>query len=214
MTRAQQQRQALCDTAQELGPNAATLCSPWLVSDLLAHLVVREHRPDALPGIGAGSGRLGKHTQKLQDQYAQLAFDELVELVRQGPPRWSPISLKPIDNAVNTAEFLIHHEDLLRAQPDWAPRDDNFETEQAAWATLRMVGKGLYRKSPVGVVLVAPGHGRMSAHRPKSGQDSVVLKGNPIELLLHAFGRTTVATIKATGKAGDIEALSNAERGA
>ncbi|UJH71014.1 maleylpyruvate isomerase N-terminal domain-containing protein [Ornithinimicrobium sp. INDO-MA30-4] len=62
MILAQQQRQALCDTALAVGPDAPTLCSPWTVKDLLAHLVIRERRPDTLPGIGV-SALLGTPTR-------------------------------------------------------------------------------------------------------------------------------------------------------
>ncbi len=48
---AQQERQGLCDLFVELGPDAPTLCDGWTASDLAAHLVVRERRPDSGPGL-------------------------------------------------------------------------------------------------------------------------------------------------------------------
>jgi uncharacterized protein (TIGR03083 family) len=35
------ERQALCDTLTELGPDAPTLCEGWTTADLAAHLMVR-----------------------------------------------------------------------------------------------------------------------------------------------------------------------------
>ena len=41
---AQTERQALCDTMERVGPDAPTLCHPWRVRELAAHLVIRETR--------------------------------------------------------------------------------------------------------------------------------------------------------------------------
>ena len=52
MTRyARPEREALCDLLTDLGPEAPTLCAGWRTRDLAAHLVLRERRPDAAPGI-------------------------------------------------------------------------------------------------------------------------------------------------------------------
>ena len=32
------------------------------------------------------------------------------------PPRWSPMALPPLDRAVNTLEYFVHHEDIRRAR--------------------------------------------------------------------------------------------------
>ena len=45
------ERSALADTLEQIGPNQPTLCTGWRTQDLLAHLVVRERRPDAAAGI-------------------------------------------------------------------------------------------------------------------------------------------------------------------
>ena len=51
MTAAQRERSALVDTLRAVGPDAPTLCDGWKTRDLAAHLVVRERRLDATPGI-------------------------------------------------------------------------------------------------------------------------------------------------------------------
>ena len=51
MSVASDERAALCDLLDELGPDQPTLCEGWQTRDLAAHLVVREHRLDAAPGI-------------------------------------------------------------------------------------------------------------------------------------------------------------------
>ncbi|HEY4794287.1 MAG TPA: maleylpyruvate isomerase N-terminal domain-containing protein, partial [Mycobacterium sp.] len=51
MTAAQRERSALVSTFRLVGPDAPTLCAGWKTRDLAAHLVVRERRLDATPGI-------------------------------------------------------------------------------------------------------------------------------------------------------------------
>ena len=207
-------RDLIATTATRLGPDAPTLCDPWTVRDLLGHLVVRESRVDALPGVGLPVPALQRHTQRLQDRAAGRAFDELVETVRGGPAPWWPTRLRAVDRAVNTAELSIHLEDMARAQPGWEPTPLPAATQEQLWGTLRSTGRLLYRSAPCGVVAVAPGHGRVPLRRPPEGTGSVVLTGAPLELLLHAFGRERVARVEAEGAQRDLDALARHRRGA
>ena len=50
MSIAQRERAGLVEILRAVGPDAPTLCERWTTRDLTAHLVVRERRPDALPG--------------------------------------------------------------------------------------------------------------------------------------------------------------------
>src|SRR5437764_783312 len=45
-TWAEQERAALADALEQLGPDAPTLCEGWATKELAAHVYVREHRPD------------------------------------------------------------------------------------------------------------------------------------------------------------------------
>ena len=49
-----QQRISLAELLLEVGPDAPTLCEGWTARDLVAHLVIREGRPDAAIGILGG----------------------------------------------------------------------------------------------------------------------------------------------------------------
>lgn len=207
-------RSLIADTASALGPDAATLCDPWDVRDLLAHLVVRESRPDALPGIGLPVTALQRHTQRLQDSTAEEEFAALVERVRSGPAPWWPTRVPALDRLVNTAELAIHHEDMVRAQPDWEPSPMTEEIQAGLWRTLRGAGRMLYRTAPTGVVAIAEGHGRAALRRPPQGAGTVVLRGTPLELLLHAFGRDGVARVVAEGTDEDVASLARHRRGA
>lgn len=207
-------RQKIADTATQLGPEAPTLCSPWTVRDLLAHVVVRESRPDVLPGIGLPVVALQRHTSSVQDSAAARPFDALVEAVRSGPAPWWPTRLGPVDRAANTAEFSIHLEDMVRAQDAWTPTPLPAEVQQALWSTMRTAGRMLYRGAPTGVVAVADGHGRAALRRPPEGAGTVVLRGTPLELILHAFGRDQVAQVELRGAESDVAALAEHRRAA
>ena len=191
------ERYALCDTFEAVGPDAPTLCSPWRTRDLAAHLVIREGRPDA--AVGMLVPPLAQRAQRVQDGYAAGSWAELVERVRTGPPPWSPTRFEAVDALVNLAELFIHHEDVLRAAPGWEPRQPAADLEQGLWSTLTRTGRLLFRRSPVGVVLVTPAHGRRLVRSAPAGASSVVLRGTPGELMLHASGRQSVARVLVEG---------------
>jgi uncharacterized protein (TIGR03085 family) len=206
---ARRERSALCGTFETVGPDAPTLCSPWRTRDLAAHLVVREGRPDA--AVGMLVPPLARRAQRVQDGYAAGSWPELVERIRTGPPPWSPTRLEAVDTMVNLAEMFIHHEDVRRAVPGWEPRPLPDDLEQGLWSTLTRTGRLLFRRSPVGVVLVTPSHGRRMVRTPPSGAGSVVLRGTPGELLLHASGRERVARVTVEGPEDARGAFQNAD---
>lgn len=197
MTRfASSERQALCDTFERVGPDAPTLCSPWLTRDLAAHLVVRERRPDVAAGIWLPS--LSARAEQVQSGYAAWEWPRLVDRVRTGPPAWSLASLARVDEVINTAEFFVHHEDVLRGGPGWVARELPGDLEMALWNIVSKTARLRFARARVGVVLVAPGFGRRQVHA-LTDLGTVVLKGSPGELLLYSFGRRDVAQVDASG---------------
>ena len=206
------ERQALCDTLVELGPDAPTLCDPWRTRDLAAHLVIRERRPDAAAGIWLHA--LAGHTERVQTALAQGDWDRLVETVRTGPPVWSPARLDRIDAIVNTVELVVHHEDALRGDGAVGPRREVPErTARAVHAALRKSATLMFRRSPVGVRLVAPGRDPVAAGPEGPDAPVVTVTGEPVELLLVAYGRMRVAAVELEGAPDDIEALRAAHLG-
>jgi len=181
------ERAALCDLFTSLGPDAPTLCTGWRTRDLAAHLVLRERRPDAAPGIlfPALAGR----TKRVQDSLARRPWSELVDLVRTGPPALSPTRIPLVDKLVNSVELYVHHEDVRRARPDWLPRPADPARDAATWAGVSRAGKMTLRKSPVGLVLRRPDGAEVVVRR---GPNTVIVAGEPGELLLWAFGRDEV----------------------
>ena len=125
---ASDERRELCDLFDRLGPDAPTLCEGWATRDLAVHLVVRERRPDALAGKLVKA--LADRGERIERELREQSWPELVEQVRQGPPKWNPLGLAAVDEAVNAAEFYVHHEDVRRAQPDWRPRPSAPDREE------------------------------------------------------------------------------------
>jgi uncharacterized protein (TIGR03085 family) len=207
------ERQSLCDTFEQVGPDAPTLCDPWLTRDLAAHLVIRDRRPDTAIGSAVPQVPvLGPHAQRTQDGYASQDWPHLVELVRSGPPKWSPVALAPIDDLVNLTEYFVHHEDVLRAGAAPVQRDLDPALEAALWSTLTRMGRVLLRRCPVGVVAVTPQHGRRQL-RPPRDQGTVVLRSTPGELVLLAFGRGRVAEVEVDGPPEAVAAFESSNLG-
>lgn len=201
------ERRALASLFDEVGPDAPTLCEGWATRDLAAHLVVREHRLDAAPGILVPA--LAGYTQRVQDRYAAKPWAQLVDQVRRGPARFWPTAIGPLDELTNTAEFLVHHEDVRRAQPGWEPRPADRERDTAAWKSAKQAGKLNLRKSPVGVVLRTSDGQQATV---KAGPEPVTVVGEPVDLLLFVFGRdATHLTFE--GDAAAVTKLRAADRG-
>ena len=199
---ARSERAALCDLLDQLGPDAPTLCEGWRTRDLAAHLALRERRPDAAAGLVLPF--LAGYAGKVQARFAAHPYSALVELVRAGPPGWSPQRVGLVDQATNTLEFLVHHEDVRRARERWSPRPPDAGREAAVWARLRLMARLLGRRSPVGLTLEPP---HAPAVTVKPGAPRVTMAGPPSELALYLFGRTGVADIELRGPSEAVDEL-------
>lgn len=205
VTLAQDERAQLVLTMTAVGESAPTLCGDWTARDLAAHLVVRERRLDAAPGILLPF--LSGYTDKVQNAVARRPYADLVEDVRSGPPIWSPF--KVIDPLINVGEMFVHHEDLRRAQDEWSPRMLSTDMQNRLWSMAGLVGRLSYRASPVGVEL-RTSDGRTVTVKKGRGR-RVVLSGAPSELLLHAFGRSAV-DLRFEGEGDDVRAVQSLDR--
>lgn len=203
MNLAQHERAALADLLDELGPEAPTLCEGWATRDLAAHLVIRESRPDA--SLGLVVSPLSGWTQHVQDRAATGDYSALVQKVRLGPPTLSPFSLPGVDASANAFEYLVHHEDVRRAQPGWQPRVLPADAADDIWRRLTKAGKFVFRRSPTGVTLLRP-EGPTTV--VKSKDQMVTLVGDPVELVLQGFGRGEHAQVEIRGEEGAIETFN------
>lgn len=198
-TLAQDERARLADELEAAGPDAPTLCTGWTARDLAAHVVVRERRPDAAPGIRIG--RLAGHTRAVQaDVAASTPWPDLLAKVRQR----SPFLVGPMDDWFNTTEFFVHTEDVRRAQPGWTTLPVDGRREGVLWRVLRRTGRAFFRNATVGVVLQLP-DGR--THTVRDGSPAATITGPASELLLYAYGRRGVARVEVTGDTAAVRAL-------
>ena len=183
MTASRRERRALVETFRAVGPDAPTLCGGWTTRDLAAHLVIRERRLDAAPGILIPA--LAGHTAKVQGQLTRSkGWDELVDLLAAGPPLYSPF--KALDSVASVGEMFIHHEDVRRAEGGWQPRrlDDSIVT--ALRRPLSLMSRLTLAKSPARVLLQTPGGERIAG---VGRGETVTVTGEPQELLLFVAGR-------------------------
>jgi uncharacterized protein (TIGR03085 family) len=183
MSVAQQERAALVTTMREVGPEQPTLCGDWTTRDLAAHLVVRENRLDAAPGILIPA--LADYTARVQNQVAaETDWNALLDKIASGPPTLSPFKL--LDPFVNVAEMFIHHEDVRRAISGWEPRELDDATTSALARQVSLMARMALAKAPGHVSLRTP-QGKTLSTLGRGA--TVVVTGEPGELLIFVSGR-------------------------
>ena len=198
------ERALLCDLFIEVGPDAPTRSGEWTTRDLAAHLVIRERRPDAAPGIVVPA--LAGYTERVQRAEAERPYTEIVDRVRSGPPMWSPTRVPAVDALANTVEFFVHHEDVRRAQPGWSARTlDPALDAKLADLLGGPVLKRMVRRAPVGLVAEPAGHPAVTL---REGTPTVTISGPVGEIVLYLYGRRAVAEVTLTG---DDDAITQLE---
>lgn len=207
MSLASEERRELCDLLDDIGPEAPTLCEGWSTKDLLAHLLARERKPWAAPGMAIP--RLDALARAAMRAYDDQPWPALVQKLRGGPPTWSIYNIPRLDRILNSNEFFVHHEDVRRGAPGWEPRPPDRRRDDAVWRSLGASARLLYRRSPVGVVLRRPDG---SEHIARPAERSVTVVGEPTELMLHGYGRTAIR-VKLEGDPADVSTLSGTSRG-
>jgi uncharacterized protein (TIGR03085 family) len=191
------ERAELADLLDQLGPDAPTCCTGWTTAHLAAHLVVRDRRPDAMPGFGLEGfavGRpLGQWSHHLEGRLRESTpYAEVVGRVRSGPPGWLPTGWPRVDRVLNTAEYAIHHEDARRAQPGWTPRDLPRSVQDQLWANVAFFGRRAAGRLPGGLVLRRTD---VPGAEKRVGSGATTVEGEPMELLLWASGRERFARV-------------------
>ena len=205
MSFAQQERARLADLFLEVGPEAPTLCEGWTTFDLAVHLLIRERKPLAAPGIfvDALSGITDDETKKQKAR----PYEEVVREWAAGPPAL----LKPVNTAMNTSEHFIHHEDVRRGEGEASPREFSRVVNQELFKLAKRFGGMTLRKAPVPVILTPPDMPPATigdkAGVADRGDNVVRVSGTPGELLLWASGRDA-AVVELTGAVDALEGLN------
>lgn len=206
-TLARRERHDLCDLALVLGHDAPTLCGEWTAKELVTHLLVREHDP--LGALGIAVPTFSGLTDRAMARLGRRDFAVLVERLRE--PGLTPYALRPVEVLGNTLEYLVHHEDLRRAQPGWQPRERTPADDNAIWTAIRIGGRALVRPARVPVRIRRSDTGREVTVR--GGQDPVTIVGTPTEVTLFLFGRAQLCDLTFEGPADAVAALRGADLG-
>ncbi len=189
------ERAALCDLLDRVGPDQPTLCEGWTTYDMAAHLWVREADPLAGPGIMISA--LNDTTERrMAHARERWTYPELVDKVRNGPPTMSIFSLPFLGDAMNTIEYFVHHEDVRRGGDDTTQRPLAQGDQDELWKRFKVVGRGLLRRAPTGVVFRLPDGTETTM---KGGEPAVTVTGEPSELVLFGHGRRRAANVELTG---------------
>ena len=206
---ARAERLALCDLFERLGPAGATVLDGWCAADLAAHLLARDTRPDAIPGmvLPAAHRWTARVERGIRDR---VAFEDVVRRLRRGPPALWPGRLRG-GWRVDLHEWFVHHEDVRRAN-GLGPRPDGPDQrrlDDGVWSVLPVFGPLLARRVDATVVLVSEDGRR---RRVRRGPGVVEVHGRASELLLALFGRAG-AEVEAIGDPQAVSAWGTAEHG-
>ena len=184
----------MCDLFLAVGPEAPTLAGEWTTRDLAAHLVVRERRPDAGPGIV--SSFLRDYSEKVRIAERDRPWTELVERVRRVrrcgtrcASRRSTSSSTPSSSSSTTRTSAGRRTDGRRATLD--P-----QLEHALASSIKRAGGMLTRKATVGVTMNADGVDPVRLHK---GAPAVTISGPIGECVLYLYGRKDVAGVTFDG---------------
>ncbi|OYN99038.1 TIGR03085 family metal-binding protein [Enemella evansiae] len=215
MNFAKTERAELCDLLDRVGPDAPTLSGDWTTHDLAAHLWIRETDPLGAPGIVA-KPLAGLTERRMAETKARWPYAELVDRIRRGPARLSVFAFPGVDEEANTVEYFVHHEDVRRAgdDPD-GPRRLPDEVEDWMWRRMKLIGRALFRRASVGVVLersrpVDTGD-EPETVRVMPGNEIVTIVGRPSELMLYAYGRGPESDVAVVGDQAAVAKLGEAD---
>ncbi|HLS25973.1 MAG TPA: TIGR03085 family metal-binding protein [Beutenbergiaceae bacterium] len=203
-----QEQHALVQSLREAGPDAPTLCEGWRSRHLAAHLYLRLHRPWHM-AAGALPVNYDPDAETIQvgDRAAEPdAYHRLLEAFEAPPARTNPLGWG--GNRLHLLEYVVHHEDVRRADGPYQPRQLPLRQRRALWEQVRMMGRLSQARSSNGVVLVVPdGPRAVVKRRPHA----VAVTGSEVELALWLSGRTVHADVRLTATRSAQQHL-NAER--
>ena len=202
MSFAQKERERLAQLFLRVGPDAPTLNEGWTTRDLAVHLLIRESKPAAAPGIFVEA--LSGVTEKETAKHKARPYEDVVREWAAGPPVW----LKPLNSAMNTSEHFIHHEDVRRGGGVVEPREFSQVINEELFSLAKRFGKLTLRGAPVPVILTPPTTPPATigdkAGVAERGDNVLRVSGDPGELLLWVSGRDA-AQVELTGSVDAFE---------
>jgi uncharacterized protein (TIGR03085 family) len=205
-----QERRALCNLFDKLGPSAPTLIDGWTAHDLAAHLVLRERDLLAAPCMVLPGPFQRFAERRRVELAARRDFRWLVDRIRSGPPPGF-FRMNWIRSFPNLNEFFVHHEDVRRGN-GMPPRTLTPELEDALWRNVRRGSRYLARRLR-GPGLEIEWAGSTERLRVRSGEPTALLSGLPGELLLYMFGRRRAAHVDVSGPADAVATVRRTQFG-
>jgi uncharacterized protein (TIGR03085 family) len=214
------ERRAFCDTLEEVGPDAPTLCEGWRAADVAAHVQATESLA-GIPVLAAyASGvvvvttftRLRPWAQaqftRVMEREKARGFETLVGRLRRGPPR---ILRVPLVGDIRLCEEWVHHEDIRRAKGKTVARWSDPELESHLWRMVVLEGQVQARRfGTIGVEIADLGRRRWALSR---GSPKVRVKGAAGELLLWVLGRQSEAQVQLEGPVETVEGVRGTRLG-
>lgn len=215
-------RQDLVNVLGRVGPGYPTLCEGWNTEHMLAHLILRETRPDVAAGVLLPplAQRTKTKTEELAEELSDgQAFSHGLSRFEAARPLIRRV--EAVDETTNFLEYLVHREDVLRGSPGAlemnAGREADADEQSAVWRALSRRA-GLFAKNyPDGLTMVgtdsdgSPAYGTKVVRQPSdesrvsavvqkvvrapSTGESVTLTGEPLELMMYLFGRRDAARV-------------------
>jgi uncharacterized protein (TIGR03085 family) len=204
------ERAAVADLLDSIGPDAPTLCEGWTTRDLAAHLALRDRVPAAWPGIALP--RFAGRTERIQRAFTEEhSYTDCVSMIRRGAPMWSPMGAPVLAGLANLVEYVVHHEDIRRAQDGWVPRAVPASLGDALWKQLRLTARPAFRHAQDGVLLLRAGTD--ASITAKRGALTVAIEGDPVEVVLYAFNRKSASRVEIRGDDAAVTRLAMAKIG-
>lgn len=184
------ERQFMVDILKKLTPEqwkAKTLCEGWSVEDLAAHMVSRER--NIIGGIGLVVPGLHRLHDKRIERVSARGHQYILEKLSKYPSHM-PASL-------NTAEFWVHNEDILRGELNMDRPAPNKAVNVVLWDSL----KGLVKVKKSLVVDIGNAdlvNSETNEHiriRFDKKPKITTITGTAGELLLFFYGRRKAAKV-------------------
>jgi len=116
-----------------------------------------------------------------------------------------------VDKLANTTEYVVHHEDVRRAQPGWAPRALPPKVQDTIWKALAARAPLSFRGLGHSVELRRTDRPEVPPLVASTGGSAATIAGEPLELLLYSFGRREHATVTITGDTSAMTAVRGAD---
>lgn len=181
----------LVSTLRDAGPDAPTLCAGWRSRHLAAHVYLRLHRPWQMATGMLPGGDPDAHTLAVGEAHARDGdYQRLLDRFLAPMAPTNPMRLT--GEAVHLLEYVVHHEDVLRAAGHVQPRALPAGQVRSLWTQVCRMGRLTQARSHTGMVLVVPGGPRAAVRRARR---SVAVSGDPVELALYLTGRTDHADV-------------------